>query len=198
MPAPTPPDEPAPTPPDDDPTTPAAAAALADAVREVERHVAAAGWDAPVRVFALVRTSAALAAEPALVRQLAPDVLAAAATTPWHLTSIEQEGLPRADDLEGLLATLAWPETVDGAAVTVERVVLPPEAEARMPEDPGDALRYLMTHPDRSDVRLAVGVLRGGAAWCAVRTRAHDADDAVAQGPDVVPGLVSAVRATLA
>ena len=40
------------------------------------------------------------------------------------------------------------------------------------------------------------GVLRGGASWCAVRTRAFDADDQVAQGPTVVPGLVDAVRAT--
>jgi hypothetical protein len=182
---------------DDDPTTPAAAAALADAVRDVERHVAAGGWDGPVRVFALVRTSAALAAEPSLRAQLAPDVLAAAATTPWHLTSIEQEGLPAADDLEGLLAALAWPDSVDGAAVTVERVVLPPAAEAGMPADPDEALRYLMAHPDRTDVRLAVGVLRDGPAWCAVRTRVHDADDAVAHGPDLVPGLVAAVRATL-
>ena len=65
-----------------------------------------------------------------------------------------------------------------------------------MPDDPDEALRYLMGHPDRSDVRLAVGVLRGGASWCAVRTRALDADDQVAQGPTVVPGLVDAVRAT--
>jgi len=31
-----------------------------------------------------------------------------------------------------------------------------------------------------------------------VRTRAHDADDAVGHGPDLVPGLVAAVRSTLA
>lgn len=181
----------------DDPRSPAAAAALADAVREVERHVAAAGWDAPVRVFALVRTQLALETEPQLAEQLAEDVLVAARANPWHLTSVEQEGLPAAGDLETLLAGLAWPGTVAGAAVTVERVVLPPAAEAGMPSDPAAALRYLRTHPDRTDVRLAVGVLRDGGSWCAVRTRAHDSDDAVAQGPDVVPGLVEAVRSTL-
>ncbi len=179
------------------PTSPAAASALADAVREVERHVADAGWDGPVRVFALVRTQAALEAEPTLADQLAADVLDAARANPWHLTSVEQEGLPPADDLETLLAGLAWPDTVDGAAVTVERVVLPPAAEAAMPAAPGPALRYLRTHPDRTDVRIAVGVLRDGASWCALRTRAHDSDDAVAQGADVVPGLVAAVRSTL-
>ena len=65
-----------------DPTPHPATADLADAVREVEHHVAAAGWDAPVRVFALVRTQAALATEPGLADQLAPTVLAAARAAP--------------------------------------------------------------------------------------------------------------------
>ncbi|UCN15808.1 hypothetical protein LFM56_05700 [Cellulomonas iranensis] len=171
--------------------------ALADAVREIEHHVATAGWDAPVRVFALVRTQAALAAEPGLAEQLTPEVLAAARADDQHLTSVEQEGVPAAEDLERLLGGLSWPATVDGAAVTVERVVLPPGAEEDLPSDPDAALAALLAHPQRQDVRLAVGVLRGGPAWCAVRTRAHDADDAVGQGPDLVPGLVEAVRATL-
>lgn len=171
--------------------------ALADAVREIEHHVAGAGWDAPVRVFALVRTQAALAAEPGLAQQLASEVLAAAQADDQHLTSIEQEGVPAAQDLERLLGGLSWPATVDGAAVTVERVVLPPGAEDDLPSDPDAALAALLAHPQRQDVRLAVGVLRDGPAWCAVRTRAHDADDAVGQGPDLVPGLVEAVRATL-
>lgn len=183
---------PRPTPPDD-----ARTAALADAVREIEHHVAVAGWDAPVRVFALVRTQAALAAEPGLAEQLAPATLAAAREQEWHLTSVEQEGLPAAPDLETLLAGLSWPATVDGVAVTVERVVLPPEAEDAMPADPDEAVAWLLAHPDRQDVRLAVGVLRAGPTWCAVRTRAHDSDDQVGQGGDVVPGLVAALRATL-
>ena len=188
-----------PTPPLPDDRTPEARArrALADAVREVEHHVAAAGWDAPVRVFALVRTQAALAAEPGLADQLAPEVLAAALADDQHLTSVEQEGLPSADDLEALLGGLTWPPTVDGAAVTVERVVLPPGAEDDLPDDPEAALAALLAHPQRQDVRLAVAVLRDGPSWCAVRTRANDSDDAVGLGPDLVPGLVDAVRATL-
>ncbi|GIG26328.1 PPA1309 family protein [Cellulomonas denverensis] len=184
-------------------TDPAAGAtpvpsALAQAVVEIERHVASGGWDGPVRVFALVRTASALAAEPALAGQLPPEVLAAASADPEHLTSVEQEGLPASDDLEGLLGAIAWPETVDGAAITVERVVLPPEAEESLPEDPQQAVAALMAHPDRQDVRLAVGVLRDGSSWCAIRQRALDADQAVGQGPDAVPGLIEALRATLA
>ncbi|WP_255499923.1 PPA1309 family protein [Actinotalea sp. JY-7885] len=172
-------------------------AALAEAVHEIERHVAGAGWDGPVRVFALVATGRALETEPGLERQLPPEVVARARRDPNHLTSVEQEDLPAADSLEDLLARLSWPETVDGAAVVVERVMLPPEAEEAMPDDPDAALAYLMAHPDRQDVRLAVGVLRGGETWCAVRTRADDADDRVGGGPDLVPGLVHAVAATL-
>jgi hypothetical protein len=175
-----------------------AQAALAAAVVEIERHVASGGWDGPVRVFALVRTQAALDAEPTLAGQLPPDVLAAAAADPHHLTSVEQEGLPPSDDLEGLLGAIAWPDGVDGAALTVERIVLPPEAEQDLPEDPDAALDALMAHPQRQDVRLAVGVLRDGTSWCAVRQRAADRDDAVGQGPAVVPGLLDALRATFA
>jgi hypothetical protein len=174
-----------------------ARASLAEAVREIERHVATGGWDGPVRVFALVRTAEALQTEPILADQLPPHVLAIAARDPRHLTSIEQEGLPPAGDLEELLAGLSWPEGVDGAAVTVERVVLPPAAEEAIPADPDEALAYLAAHPDCQDVRLAVGVLRDGTSWCAVRTRANDSDDAVGQGAALVPGLVEAVHATL-
>lgn len=175
-----------------------ATAHLADAVREIEQHVATAGWDAPVRVFALVSTARALAAEPQLEAALPADVVAVARADAGHLTSIEQEDLPWAADLEDLLAQLSWPPTVDGAAVVVERVVLPTAAEESMPTEPEAALAYLMGHPERHDVRMAVGVLRSGEAWCAVRTRANDSDDAVAGGPDLVPGLVAAMAATLA
>lgn len=178
------------------PLTPAERS-LAEAVHEIERHVAGAGWDGPVRVFALVGTAGALAAEPSLAGRLPPAVVVLAADDPHHLTSVEQEDLPGAADLEDLLAGLSWPPTVDGAAVVVERVVLPPAAEEAMPDDADEALAYLMAHPDRQDVRLAVGVLRTGEAWCAVRTRAADTDDAVAGGTDIVPGLVQAVAATL-
>jgi len=177
------------------PPTPAESA-LAGAVSELERHVAAGGWDGPVRVFALVLTGRALEASPELAGQLPPDVVAAARSDAHHLTSVEQEGLPPAADLEELLGALSWPETVDGAAVVVERVILPPAAEEGMPADDDAALAYLMAHPERQDVRIAVAALRTGEAWTALRTRANDSDADVAFGPDLVPGLIEALRAT--
>ncbi|GEL96475.1 PPA1309 family protein [Cellulomonas terrae] len=172
-------------------------AALADSVREIEHHVGEAGWDGPVRVFALVRTQEMLRTEPGLAARLDPSVLVSAREQPWHLTSVEQEELPVAPDLETLLAGLSWPSTVDGMAVSVERVVLPPAAEEAMPQDTDAALEYLLAHPERQDVRLVVGALRDGPSWCAVRSRANDTAEQVGQGPDLVPGLVAAVRSTL-
>jgi hypothetical protein len=165
-------------------------------VRELERHVARDGWDAPLRVFALVRTGEAIARDPSLGEQLPPD-LVASSTDPTHITSIEQEDLPEADGLEQLLAQIAWPDAVDGAALVCERVVVPPDVESELPSDPDEALAALMAHPAREDVRLAVGVLRDGTTSCALRTRRNDDDLAVGTGPDLVPGLTAALTATL-
>jgi hypothetical protein len=174
------------------------ATALNRLVLEVERHVAADGWDAPVRLFALVRTASALGRDPALARRLPPDVVAAADADPDHLTAVEQEGLPESRTLEDLLQRIAWPETVDGVAVVVERSVLPPSVEAAMPADEAEALAWVESHPEREDVRLAAAVLRGGDRSCALRSRRHDAADKVAVGADLAPGLTSAIAATLA
>ena len=83
-------------------------------------------------------------------------------------------------------------------AVVVERSVLPPSAEAAMPADEAEALPWVQSHPEREDVRLAAAVLRGGDRSVALRSRRHDADDKVAVGPDLAPGLTTAIAATLA
>ena len=170
---------------------------LTRAVLETERHVSGAAWDQPARLFALVRTAAILEREPALASQLFPGAAQAAADDPGHLTAVEQEGLPDSSSLESMLAQMAWGPDVDGVALSVERVVLPPEVEADVPADPDAALDYLMQHPARADVRIVVGVLRDGQSVCALRQRQHDEPGAVAVGPDLVPGLVAALKATL-
>lgn len=169
---------------------------LAEAVVDVEAHVASTGWDAPLRVFALVSTQAALEAEPELASVLPPETVVAARDNPLHLTSVEQDGVPDSVELDDLLASITWPEAVAGAALVVERIILPPTAEEGIPDDPSAALAYLSEHPDRQDVRMAVGVLRDGTSWCALRSRANDSAADVAGGPALVPGLVEALRAT--
>jgi hypothetical protein len=157
---------------------------------ETERHVAAAGWDQPPRLFALVKTAGLLEREPHLRAQVGQGDEEA-------LTAIEQEGLPNTSSLESLLAQLAWPHEVDGVALAVERLVVPPEAERDLPENPDEATKALAAHPDRKDVRLLVAVLRDGESTCLLRQRDHDTDDKVASGPDIAPGLVQALSATL-
>ena len=173
-------------------------AALARAVVDLEEHVAQRGGDAPVGVFALVRTAAALEQDPALAELLDDAALAQARRDPQSLTMVEQENLPMAADLEDLLGRLAWPQTVDGVALAVERVVLPTEAEreaAAIP-DPQERLAFLSARPDREDVRMVVGVLRTGESWCAVRSRTRDSADRVVSGDMLVPGLIEALGST--
>lgn len=173
-------------------SSPDATAALARCLRETEAHVAGAGWDAPMRLFALVRLADALSEDPALASMLPePD------GDPHQLIAVEQEGLPEAETLEDLLAQISWPESVDGAAIVIERVVVPPSAEAEVNTEDPQAVAALADREDAQDVRMAAGVLRSGERWCALRARSHDTDDQVMGGPELVPGLVAALAVTL-
>jgi hypothetical protein len=165
---------------------------LTIAALDTERHVAAAGWDQNPRLFALVPTADLVEREPQLRAGLGPADLAEGA-----LSAIEQEDLPRTSSIESLLGRMSWPETVAGVALAVERIVVPPEAERDLPENPEKAVEALAAHPDRRDVRLLVAVTRDGRSRCLLRQRAHDSDDQVATGDDIAPGLVHALRATL-
>jgi hypothetical protein len=163
---------------------------LVTSALETERHVAAAGWDQPPRLFALVSTAGLLAREPHLRAQLGQSL-------DDSFTAIEQEGLVKPSSLESLLARLAWPQEVDGVALSVERLVVPPDADRDLPDDPDQVAELLAAHPDRKDVRLLVAVLRDGESTCLLRQRDHDNDDKVAIGADIAPGLVQALAATL-
>ncbi len=163
---------------------------LARSALDTERHVATAGWDQAPRLFALVHTATLLEREPQLAAELG-------SSDPDGYTAIEQEGMPHTSSLESLLGRLAWPPEVDGVALAVERLVVPPEAEQDLPDDPEQATEALAAHPGRQDVRLLAAVLREGESICLLRQRAHDADDQVAVGQDLAPGLVHALAATL-
>ncbi len=166
--------------------------ALAAAVREVESHVAEAGWDQPARLYALVDTASLVAREPALAGSLGlPDGEAVTGLTP-----VEQE-LAADEPLEQLLQRIAWPDTVVGCAAVVERLVLPPGADADLPDDVAEAAEYARSHPDRQEVRIVAGATRAGATYCALRMRAHDDAASVVASPDLVPGLLELVVNTL-
>ena len=165
---------------------------LVEVVREVERFVADQGWDQNPRLFALARTADLVKLEPALA-----EALGAEADDPDSITPIEQETLDASKPLDEVLATTMWPDDVVGAALVLERLMLPPEAEAALPVDDEESLhRLIAEHPERQDVRMAVVVLRDGQRECAIRLKTHDDDASVLLGPDLVPRLAQALAAT--
>ncbi|MDX6278826.1 MAG: hypothetical protein QOJ72_2954, partial [Nocardioidaceae bacterium] len=84
-----------------------------------------------------------------------------------------------------------------GCAAVIERIMLPPEAEESLPDDPDDLLAVVAVHPDRREVRLVAAVTRDGRAHSAVRAR-EPRDAELLEGPDLVPGLIEHLRRTLA
>jgi hypothetical protein len=160
---------------------------------DLERHAAGAGWDQPPHLFALVETADLLRREPQLAEQLG-----LASSEPGDLTPVDQGDLPEHASLEELLAGISWPPEVLGTALSVERLMVPPAVESDMPQDEGEALRWLAEHPERQEVRLVVAVLRDGSRSAALRMRAHDDETSVLTGENLVPGLADALSETLA
>jgi hypothetical protein len=164
------------------------AQALADAVREVEAHASRAGWDQPAQLFALVETADLLQREPHLAELLGVEA------QDRGLTPVEQE--TTSESLEELLASILWPPEVAGCAVVLEALTVPPDAE-EVPTDAEAAAEYAAAHPERQEARIVAGALRTGESFCAIRQRAHDDDDMVLAGPDLVPALLELLHTTL-
>ncbi|MFP8907848.1 PPA1309 family protein [Streptomyces atacamensis] len=181
--------------------TPLAASPLTRAVLEIDEYVAGLGWDQPARLFALVDTDRLRAEEPALAEQLG---LGGEGRRDGEapLTPVEQDELPAGIPLDEFLGTIAWPDAVSGCAMTMERLMLPPSAEASVPENLQEEgaeerlARWVAEHPERQEVRMTVAVLRDGARESALRLREKDSPTEVLTGPDLVPGLTEALAAT--
>lgn len=163
---------------------------LVAALLEVERHVGHGGWDQPARLFALVPTAELIAAEPALAEQLTRPGAPSDA-----LSSVEQDEFHSGADLLGDLERVAWPPTVFGCALAVERAFVPREVEADLPDDEDAAAEFVAGHPRRQDVRVVVGVTRDGGRHGLARLRA--VPEELLGGPDLVPGLADALADTL-
>jgi hypothetical protein len=170
---------------------------------EIEGFVGQAGWDGPTTLFALVPTKL-LAADPSAAAVLSrdgatvsPDEIAESAITP-----IAQEDLPDLP-LDEALAQIGWPDEVIGCALSQEIVMLPPSAEADIAEAGvgGDSVAAAVAraaeHPERTEARLVVAVLRDGHAAGVLRLRGPaGAGDDLLTGPDLAPNLVAALSAT--
>lgn len=174
--------------------TPMAASPLTRAVLEIDEYASGLGWDQPARLFALVDTARLRAQEPGLAAQLG---LEGEQENPG-LTPIEQDEIPTGKALDEFLGTIAWPDAVVGCALTVERLMLPPSAEAQVPNDLDEAAltKWVARHPERQEVRMTVAVLRDGTRESALRLREKDSPTEVLTGKDLVPGLAEALAAT--
>lgn len=174
--------------------TPMAATPLTRAVLEIDEYASGLGWDQPARLFALVDTARLRSQEPALAAQLGLED--EPVTT--GLTPIEQDEVPTDKPLDEFLGTIAWPRAVTGCALTVERLMLPPSAEASVPQglDGARLASWVAEHPEREEVRMTVAVLRDGTRESALRLRGKDSASEVLTGPDLVPGLAQALAAT--
>ncbi len=167
--------------------------ALAAAVLEIESHIASGGWDQPARLYALVDTARLVDHEPELAAAMGLDE----ASAEGSLTPVEQDTLPPERELETVLESIGWPPDVAGCAAVVERLVLPPEVDAEIPEDPAAAADFAREHPLRQEVRIVAGATRAGATYCALRMRSHDDDQSVVGGAELVPELLELLAGTL-
>ncbi|WP_406122314.1 PPA1309 family protein [Streptomyces sp. NBC_00989] len=174
--------------------TPMAANPLTRAVLEIDEYASGLGWDQPARLFALVDTARLRAQEPGLAAQLGLQEESATI----GLTPIEQEEIPAGKPLDEFLGTIAWPDAVVGCALTVERLMLPPSAEASVPDGLSEKklTQWVAQHPDRQEVRMTVAVLRDGTRDSALRLREKDSPTEVLTGGTLVPGLAEALSAT--
>lgn len=159
---------------------------LAVAVTEAEEFVGSAGWEQRPQLFALVPTADLIVAQPDMAGQL--DVGS-------YYTPIAQEELPDGD-LSEALAQLTWPSAVEGCVLVQEIVVLPPTAQAELSEDPAEAAKQAAEHPERTEARLAVGVLRDGSGGaCLMRLRGEH-EETPLRGADLAPNLITALELT--
>lgn len=163
---------------------------LFNVLRDIETHVARAGWDQPARLFALVETRRLVASEPSVAAALSESDLSSEG-----LSAVEQEGFTLGEDMAATFAQIMWGPAVAGCALAVERTMVPSEVEDDLPADPIQAGHIVASHPRRMDLRLVVGVLRDGSHHAIGRLAGSTSE--LLSGSEMVPGLVSVLEQTL-
>ena len=160
---------------------------LASAVVDVERYAASKGWGRPPQLYALARKETLRSADSktAAVVLGRPDDA---------LIPIEQDPLPPGEP-DDVLATIEWPEDVEGCVLVTELLILPPDAGKEVPGDPATVEEWAASRPDRKKARLAVGVLRDGSYTCCLQVRD---DEGLIVAPELADDLVAALFTTFA
>lgn len=167
---------------------------LITAVIELEQLANETGWDQSPQLYALVKTREIIDKLTFLTDEEHQALTQTTLVNPEHLFSIYQDQM---DNPIEKLHTVYFDEEVAGVALVMERIMIPADAETAIPEEEQARDQYLLSHHQREDIRMAVGVLRSGETWCAIRSRSHDDDKLVAQGPTLIPEVIKALAETL-
>ncbi len=122
---------------------------LGTAIREVAEFVDDRGWDQRPEMFALAPTALLAETDPALIHDLDT-----AGLTPIEQAPLHEDLDHHPDALGEIVSGITWPDSVVGAILVRQIVVLPPSSSA----EPGLA----ESDPESRDARLYAGVLRDG------------------------------------
>ena len=151
---------------------------LAETVRELEQHVAQAGWDQPARLFAIVPTVDLATDHPELVSD----------QNAGQYMFVEQDAPLDNENLIGSLEQISWPAEITGAALAIERLI------SMQPDDEVDPEENSPTQ----ELRIVALVMREGTNINAIRQRSFDDITGVAVASDLVPALNKALLQTFA
>lgn len=164
--------------------------ALQSAVDELESELASVGWGQPTRLFGLVSSDLLLTSEPELAAEIGAE--------PGTLTAIEQDGFDTEIPVPQMLARIAWPEAVVGAAVAIEQLVLPPSAEAELATDadPEDVAAAAARDERATQLRIIVAVTRDGAEDALLVLEDHETPIRGGAGERLVPRLADTLAET--
>ena len=151
---------------------------LAETVRELDQHVADAGWDQQARLFAIVPTADLVLDHPELI----------SGENTGQFMFVEQDAPLDNENLIASLEQISWPAEILGAAIAIERLIsMQPDEEI----DPDEITKT-------QELRIIALVMRDGTNVNAIRQRTHDDVNDVAVSSDLVPALNAALLQTFA
>ena len=164
---------------------------LKEAVLEIERECAKAGWSRGIVLYALVPTADVIESAPEMAAALADK-------SPASLTAIEQEEVELTGTIEDFLGTISWSAEVFGAALVLERLIVNEEPPVECEGELSEAALAEWVAAHGQEVRMVVGVLRDGSQECVMRMRAFDDENAIMAGSELLPGMAEALALTFA
>lgn len=140
---------------------------LGSSIKEVAEFVDDRGWGQRPEMFALAPTSLLAESDPSLIHDLD-----SAGLTPIEQAPLHEDIDQHPDALGEIISGISWPDSIVGAILVRQIVVLPPGS------NPSQADR----NPESQDARLFAGVLRDGRGLSLLQLRPGPDSPAPLQG----------------